>query len=1096
MQNIMVSNASGDLISLDILKIRKKTLYATKHLTEVNPVAIAMELESSLAIQFYTGMPTSAIQDNIIKTAIDKIDIDVPFWTFVAAAAFLDKQYHSVGRLFHAPKGAPYSHTLKEYLEYGVAEGRINDSFYRSYDLDELNAYIKPERDFNFNYLGLKSAYDRYFLKNRNGDCFELPQHMFMGIAMYLAQNEKPEDKHMWAKTFYDLISTFEVMLATPTLSNARTNRNQMSSCYQGSTPDNIEGIFDGYRSMSLLSKFGGGIGWDWTPVRSGGSSIDNNKNVGGGTIPFLKITNDIAIAVDQLGTRKGAIAVYLEPWHMDINDFLDLKKNSGEERRRAHDIFPALWIPDLFMQRAEDDGIWTLFDPYETPDLHEAYGEEFERLYCEYEVNDDIKKETVSAKELWKKIILQYFETGVPFLTFKDEANRRNSNSHDGTILASNLCVTGDTRLATQFGLKKAKDLFDMNQKLVATYDKRTNGDSDDFGVDLAECIEMHKTSLNAEVFEVVTESGYSIKSTNWHEYYVVEGSDVIKKPLSAMEIGDILMIQSGVGQFTETGSYNDGATLAINALKEGSVPEAIFAMSIDATVGFIHTIMSNVKMKAKVENCNLQSVSLSVELPNEDFTKDMQIIISNFGVKSRIFGLNLDIKDQYALRYIKKIGLVSTETKELSEIIMKLDIENILDHDNGFICKERIVSITAVGNEDVYDTTQIVNHSLIFNGIVTGNCTEIFQNTSPNKYGVYIEFKDGTMIIADEKSIIDVKLSDGVMSSKIAKKISSVDIVVLDGEEKYVQFVKQTIIKDGEILVCNLASVNLSKVNTPSDFQRIMPGSIRMLDNVIDLNMYPVEQAMKTNLRSRAIGLGVMGEAQMLAENEIMFGSQEHFEKIDEIMESFSFNAINASADLAIERGSYPSFEGSKWSKGILPIHTANKKAVMLTEREAAYDWDNLRNKIVATGIRNGYLMAIAPTSTISIVTGTTQAIEPIYRLKYSEENLSGLIKVTAPNLNVNTIGYYPIAYNLDQTILVKAAAIRQKWLDQGQSLNIFIRTDKANGKYLNDIYMLAWKLGLKSTYYLRSESPEEIVTPDDEVTMDRAMECSGCQ
>ena len=251
-------------------------------------------------------------------------------------------------------------------------------------------------------YLGIKTLYDRYLIKNSKGEPIELPQQMFMAIAMFLAQNE--EKKQEKAKEFYDVISKFEVMLATPTLSNARTNRHQLSSCYIGSSPDNIEGIFDGYKEMALLSKYGGGIGWDWNQIRSLGGVIDDHKSAAGGTVPFLKITNDLAIAVDQLGTRKGAIAVYLEPWHMDIVDFIDLKKNSGEERRRAHDLFPALWITDLFMERVLEDSYWTLFDLYEVKDLTELYGDEFKAKYIAYEEDETITKNTMKAKDLWKK--------------------------------------------------------------------------------------------------------------------------------------------------------------------------------------------------------------------------------------------------------------------------------------------------------------------------------------------------------------------------------------------------------------------------------------------------------------------------------------------------------------------------------------------------------------------------------------------------------------------------------------------------------------------------------------------------------------------
>ena len=787
---ITVIKRNGRTEPLDITKIQKYTSAAVKDLDNVSQ----SELEVDAQIQFRDGISSEEIQKTLIKTAVDKIDIDAPNWTFVASRLFLFNLYHQVN-------GFTGYGSLSKYLERGEQEGRILKGLKEMYDLDALEKHLVPERDLEFNYLGIKTLYDRYLIKDRKNNPIELPQHMFMAISMFLAQNE--EDRHGWAIKFYDMISKFEVMLATPTLSNARTTRHQLSSCYIGSSPDNIEGIFDSYKEMAMLSKFGGGIGWDWTQVRSMGSSIDGHKNAAGGTVPFLKITNDIAIAVDQLGTRKGAIAVYLEPWHIDIHDFLDLKKNSGEERRRAHDLFPALWINDLYMKRVEQDGIWTLFDPYDCKELTNMYGEEFEKRYLELEQNESIVKEKVKAKDLWKKILLSYFESGSPFLCFKDNANRVNPNNHYGIIRSSNLC-------------------------------------------------------------------------------------------------------------------------------------------------------------------------------------------------------------------------------------------------------------------------------------------TEIFQNTEPNHYLIKIIFEDGQFLTYTEDEL--VKVDSGI--EKPANKVTALDS--LGGQKIYIVEKEKV---NGATAVCNLASVNLSRINTKEEIDRIVPTAIRALDNVIDLNFYPMEKVKRTNMRSRSIGLGVMGEAQMLAEQKIVWGSQEHFDKIDEIMEAVSYNAISSSSDLALEKGKYPEFEGSKWSQGIMPHDHANAEVLNLIDRGGlfapTYEWDELRKKVKAQGIRNGYLMAIAPTSSISILTGTTQAIEPVFKRKWFEENLSGLIPVVVPKLSPETWSYYTSAYELDQRILIRAAAIRQKWIDQGQSLNIFITLDKASAKYLNDIYMLAWKMGLKSTYYLRSQSPE---TASD--VEDRSMECVGCQ
>ncbi len=345
---------------------------------------------------------------------------------------------------------------------------------------------------------------------------------------------------------------------------------------------------------------------------------------------------------------------------------------------------------------------------------------------------------------------------------------------------------------------------------------------------------------------------------------------------------------------------------------------------------------------------------------------------------------------------------------------------------------------------------------------------------------------FEDGSYKLYEEEE--EVEIEGGIV--KKAKKITSLDTV--DGKKV---FIVEKEGFDGKTAVCNLASVNLSKINKKEDIERVVPVAIRMLDNVIDLNFYPLAKVKKTNLETRAIGLGVMGEAQMLAENKIEWGSDEHLRKIDEIMEMVSYNAINSSCNLAIEKGKYPSFEGSKWSKGIFPIDLANEEAKKLVDRGGIfgyiYNWIKLKEKVKKHGLRNGYLMAIAPTSSISILVGTTQTIEPVYKRKWFEENLSGLIPVVVPKLSVETWQYYTPAYNLDQRVIIKAGAVRQKWIDQGQSLNIFMLLNRASGKYLHEIYTLAWKLGLKSTYYLRSQSPEANAD-----VVDRGVECLSCQ
>ena len=387
-----------------------------------------------------------------------------------------------------------------------------------------------------------------------------------------------------------------------------------------------------------------------------------------------------------------------------------------------------------------------------------------------------------------------------------------------------------------------------------------------------------------------------------------------------------------------------------------------------------------------------------------------------------------------------------------------------------------------------EVYDITVDENHNFYANDILVHNCTEIFQNTSPNHYLIKLWMNEKDFITFEEDD--DVRVNNGMI--KKANKVTSLDRLDAYDNMKVYNVEKEKI--DGKTAVCNLASVNLARINTKEDLERVIPIAVRMLDNVIDLNFYPLKKVKSTNLKSRSIGLGVMGEAQMLAEKQIMFGSQEHFKSINEIMEIFSYNTIKSSSDLALEKGVYPEFEGSNWSKGIMPVDVCVTNVEILVDDDTnnlVYDWDELRVKVKKDGVRNGYMMAIAPTSSISILVGTTQAIEPVYKRKWFEENLSGLIPVVVPNLSPETYQYYIPSFEVNQLDIIKAGAIRQKWIDQGQSLNIFMSLDKASGKYLHEIYTLAWKLGLKSTYYLRSQSPEAKNDVED-----RSLECSGCQ
>jgi ribonucleoside-diphosphate reductase alpha chain len=627
-----------------------------------------------------------------------------------------------------------------------------------------LGQALDADRDLLFNYLGLQTLYDRYFIHS-NETRIELPQIFYMRVAMGLAAKEF--NKNERAIEFYRLLSSFDYMSSTPTLFNAGTLRPQLSSCYLTTVPDDLHGIYGAIQDNAMLSKWAGGLGNDWTPVRALGAYIKGTNGKSQGVVPFLKVVNDTAVAVNQGGKRKGAVCSYLETWHMDIEEFIELRKNTGDDRRRTHDMNTANWIPDLFMKRVVDDGPWTLFSPNDVPDLHDLYGAAFEERYAHYEQlcakNEMPLFKTVRAQDLWRKMIGMLFETGHPWITFKDPCNLRSPQQHVGVVHSSNLCTE-----------------------------------------------------------------------------------------------------------------------ITLNTSKE------------------------------EIAVCNLGSVNLA-----------------------------------------QHIG------------------------DNGLELEKLEQTITT---------------------------------------------------------------------------------------------------------------------------------AVRMLDNVIDINYYSVPQAKTSNMSHRPVGLGLMGFQDALYKQKLAYGSDEAVEFADRSMEAISYYALQASSALAEERGSYSTFEGSLWSKGVLPIDSIklleeNRGAKYIeVDHSQTMDWDSLRERIKTKGIRNSNVMAIAPTATIANITGVSQSIEPTYQNLYVKSNLSGEFTVVNPylvqdlkelgvwdNVMVNDLKYYEgslqnidripdelkhryaTAFEVEPKWIVDAASRRQKWIDQAQSLNLYIAG--ASGKKLDITYRMAWYRGLKTTYYLRA-------------------------
>ena len=761
----------GTESNLDEQRLYTMVAEACEGLQDVSIDEIIEEAKKNL----YDGVSMSDVRPSLVMTARTLVEKE-PNYTFVTARILLDNLRTEALTFLDVRKEATqaemenlYPEALETFIKKGI-ENEILDPELQTFDIKRLGEALKPERDKNFTYLGLQTLYDRYFI-HKNNIRYELPQVFFMRVAMGLSLNEEKREKR--AIEFYNLLSKFDYMSSTPTLFNSGTIHSQLSSCYLTTVPDDLYGIYGAMQDNAMLSKWAGGLGNDWTPVRGLGSHIKGTNGKSQGVVPFLKVVNDTAVAVNQGGKRKGAVCSYLETWHIDIEEFLELRKNTGDDRRRTHDMNTANWVPDLFMKRVSEGKPWTLFTPSDTPDLHDLYGKAFEERYQYYEgltqtgEMDFYKK--VDAAELWKKMLSMLFETGHPWITFKDACNLRSPQQHIGVIHSSNLCT---------------------------------------------------EITLNTSQDEIAV--------------------------------------------------------------------------------------------------CNLGSVNLTHHL---------------------------------------KEG--------------KLDLEKL----------------------------------------------------------------------------------------------------------------EQTI-------------------NT----------AIRMLDNVININYYAVQAAENSNKKHRPIGLGIMGFHDTLYMLKMPYSSDEAIEFADRSMETVSYFAIKASSNLAKERGSYSSYEGSLWSKGILPIdsvsHLREDRGEEYTaiDRSTTLDWDSLRELVLEQGMRNSNVMAIAPTATIANITGVSQSIEPTYQNLYVKSNLSGEFTVTNLHLvnalkelglwdsvMINDLKYYDgslkeiprvpddiktiyaTAFEVEPRWLVEAASRRQKWIDQSQSLNLYI--DEPNGKKLDIMYRMAWLKGLKTTYYLRSRGATTI-------------------
>jgi ribonucleotide reductase alpha subunit len=1111
---------------LDVAKLEALIASACEHLHEGAEVEPKKILDATLR-DLYDGVPLEEVHKCAILAARMLIEQD-PDYTYVTARLLL----HTIRRevlgeeVTQAQMTTRYAEYFPEFIQQGVKAQLLDERLISSFDLNRLGAALKPVRDLQFNYLGLQTLYDRYFLHIHERR-IELPQAFFMRVAMGLSINELNREER--AIEFYNVLSTFDFMSSTPTLFNSGTLRSQLSSCYLTTVADDLDGIYEAIKENALLSKFAGGLGNDWTPVRALGSYIKGTNGKSQGVVPFLKVVNDTAVAVNQGGKRKGAVCCYLETWHLDIEEFLELRKNTGDDRRRTHDMNTANWIPDLFMKRVMEGGEWTLFSPSDCPDLHDKFGSAFEEAYTEYErkaARGDLKLfKKVPAQTLWRKMLTMLFETGHPWITFKDACNIRSPQSHVGVVHSSNLCcIAADQRVVTDRGMLTIGELY------------RLGGKNKVVGLDgVYDASEMLLPRPNAPMVRIETEEGYTHKVTPDHKVWVKDRGWVEAQHLAK---GDKLLIQQleglwGPDHLPEL-SYLMGLVAGDGTFGKGSVHVDIWGQEFDLlaktteTVHFLlegNTVLRTTSTntpefavdwkagKARLSSAPLRRMfelhgftketklrvprlvwegdretaaaylrglyqadgnivssnevtTLALASADRKFIEELQVLWANFGVKSSINVMRghqahrmpdgKGGKKEYWSQPLYRLLITSIRGCRIAEEVTGLAatrkseaaqryLENLKKDGYEQELHATFTGLTELPNEDAYClTVDSDTHAWTVNGFVTKN-TEITLNTNAS-----------------------------------------------------------------EIAVCNLGSVNLLAhvKNGRLDHDKLkktISTAMRMLDNVIDINYYAVKKARDSNMRHRPVGLGIMGFQDCLQELRIPYASDAAVDFADKSMEAVCYYAYLASTELAQERGRYSSYAGSLWDRGILPQDSLKLLAkerggyveVDLTE---TMDWAALRQRIKQHGMRNSNCVAIAPTATISNIVGVSASIEPNYQNLFVKSNLSGEFTVVNEFMvrelkkmglwdavMVNDLKHfdgsigkidripqelrnlYATAFEVEPKWLVEAGSRRQKWIDQAQSLNIYMAG--ASGKKLDECYKLAWVRGLKTTYYLRT-------------------------
>lgn len=1026
----------------------------------------------------YDGIPTTQLQLLLAHMA-ESVSYKYPEADIIAARLLLQVVRKEINDPFnHGYTGYPHlKDTLHRAEKYGSR--RVDKNLVEKFDLEILNAAIDKDRDLNFRYMGISTLFTSYLLRDtRDNSLIEGPQHFFMRVAMGLAHSEPEEKRHEVAIDLYNQYSSLAFLSSTPTNFNSCTVHPQLSSCFITTVEsDSLEGIHSTGQELSQYSKFSGGTATDLTPLRSKGSKIAGTGGRSSGVIAFAKIYEACMRAFDQGGNRPGVICMYLESWHQDIVTFLESVDPKGDERTSLRDAHIANWVPDLLMQRVQEEKDWSLFNPKDVPDLHDLYGEDFKVAYEAYENNPDIERKVIPAKTLFKKMLETLFNRkGKGWICFKDEANRRNPSRAYGRIHSSNLCVAPETMVLTDEGHIEIESLVGQKVKVWNGYEFSE--------------VDVVQTSEASELITVNLDNGAYLDCTPYHKFYIQEnysrssikevragdlkpGMKLIKSkfPVLPMQDAPVLSDAYTHGFFCGDGTYNEGRKiiflyddkkplskyLSVSGTDiEDASGRLNYTVNVDIPEKF--EVPSEYKMSSKLKwlaglldadgtVCrNGENQSLQLGSTNYVFLREIQLMLQTMGVDAKVKMMreqgihklpNSDRElEDYECSTMYRLLINSNDTQLLLNLgltcyRLKLKQANVQRKANQFV---KVLSVQNSGRIDAtYCFTEPKRNLGVFNGILTGQCTEIML------------------------------INNSELSS-----------------------------------VCNLGSINLANINSPEELVSVVKTGVRAIDNAITNGYVPNVKGQRFNDLERPLGLGLMGlTRKLVGDFHIDYESIEYLVANEIIMGIISMTAMDTSADLAQEKGAYKNFPKSSWAKGELIVDTAandiddeffknidyyldNHTPEVLKpylEVYRSFDRDVLRAK-VKQGMRNATLLAIAPTASIANIAGCTNCTELPNKLVYSKDNNSGKYNII-PELFVKLRqdgreDLVKTAYSVSQISTIRSAAVRQRWIDQAQSTNVFVY-ETVKGKDLAAIYLAAWSYHLKTTYYLRSQAPD---------------------